>query len=106
MRGRSSPVRSRAGQSPVAAHGRQTHPQGGSMAGRRRSVRGWAALDDERLLDLRFRDLDVDVRGSTLEPLVRTMWDELAERGLRVKPHVWPSTEWFSPDGVPGIAAP
>src|SRR5580765_556042 len=76
------------------------------MAGRRRSVRGWASLDDERLLDLRFRDLDVDVRGSALEPLVGTMWDELAERGLRLKPHVWPSTEWFSPDGVPGIAAP
>ena len=76
------------------------------MVGRRRSVRGWAALDDERLLDLRFRDLDVDVRGSALEPLVHTMWDELAERGLRLKPHVWASTEWFSPDGVPGIAAP
>ena len=76
------------------------------MAGRRRSVRGWAALDDERLLDLRFRDLAVDVRGSMLEPLVQTMWAELAERGLRVKPHVWASTEWFSPDGVPGIAAP
>ena len=76
------------------------------MAGRRRSVRGWASLDDDRLLDLRFRDLDVDVRGSALEPLVGTMWDELAERGLRLKPHVWPSTEWFSPDGVPGIAAP
>ena len=40
------------------------------MAGRRRSVRGWASLDDERLLGLRFRDLDVDVRGSALEPLV------------------------------------
>jgi hypothetical protein len=76
------------------------------MAGRRRSVRGWSSLDDERLLDLRFRDLDVDVHGSPLEPLVTTMWDELAERGLRVKPHVWPSTEWFSPDGVPGIAVP
>jgi hypothetical protein len=76
------------------------------MAARRRSVRGWGSLDDERLLDLRFRDLHVDVRGSALEPLVHTMWDELAERGLRLKPHVWASTEWFSPDGVPGIAAP
>jgi hypothetical protein len=76
------------------------------MAGRRRRVRGWAALDDERLLDLRFRDLDVDVSGSALEPLVHTLWDELGERGLRLKPHVWVSTEWFSPDGVPGIAAP
>ena len=76
------------------------------MAGRRRSGRGWAALDHERLLDLRFRDLHVEVRGSALEPLVQVMWDELAERGLRLKPHVWASTEWFSPDGVPGIAVP
>ena len=70
------------------------------------TVRGWARLDDERLLELRFRDLDAAVPGSMLEPLVRTVWDELAERGLRLKPHVWVSTEWFSPDGVPGIAVP
>jgi len=76
------------------------------MAGRRPSARGWARFRDERLLDLRFKDLDTRVEGSALEPLVRTMWDELAQRGLRVKPHVWVSTEWFSPDGVPGIAAP
>ena len=31
---------------------------------------------------------------------------ELDQRGLKLKPHVWPSTEWFSPDGVPGIAVP
>jgi len=66
----------------------------------------WAALSDERLLDLRFRDLDAPVEGSTLEPLVRQVWSELEERGIRLKPHVWVSTEWFSPDGVPGIAVP
>jgi hypothetical protein len=31
---------------------------------------------------------------------------ELARRGIRFKPHYWFSTEWFSPDGVPGIAMP
>ncbi len=66
----------------------------------------WESLDDERLLALRFRDLDASVEGSPLEPLVREVWGELEQRGLRFKPHVWVSTEWFSPDGVPGIAVP
>ncbi len=71
-----------------------------------RTVRRWAALGDERLLDLRFADLDVGIEGSALEPLVHQVHGELEERGLKFKPHVWVSTEWFSPDGVPGIAAP
>ncbi len=25
---------------------------------------------------------------------------------IKVRPHVWLSEEWFSPDGVPGIAMP
>ena len=72
----------------------------------KRTVRRWAALGDERLLNLRFADLDVKVEGSALEPLVHEVWGELEQRGLKFKPHVWVSTEWFSPDGVPGIAAP
>ena len=68
--------------------------------------RRWASLGDERLLDLRFCDLGVTVEGSALEPLVHELWAELDQRGLKLKPHVWPSTEWFSPDGVPGIAVP
>jgi hypothetical protein len=71
-----------------------------------RTVRRWTTLGDERLLDLRFRDLDARVEGSAIEPLVKQVWSELEERGLKFKPHVWVSTEWFSPDGVPGIAVP
>ncbi len=72
----------------------------------RHSARRWTSLGDERLLDLRFRDLDLRVEGSPLEPLVRELAGELEQRGLRFRPHVWVSTEWFSPDGVPGIAVP
>ena len=32
--------------------------------------------------------------------------DELAAKGLRFKPHYWVGEEWFTPDGVPGIAVP
>jgi hypothetical protein len=31
---------------------------------------------------------------------------EALPSGIRFRPHVWLSEEWFSPDGVPGIAVP
>ncbi len=34
------------------------------------------------------------------------VYAELARRGIRFRPHAWLSTEWFSPDGVPGLAIP
>lgn len=80
------------------------------MAARRRQAASspsrWARLDDQKLLDLRFCDLGIEVEGSWLDERMREVWSELEGRGLRLKPHVWLSTEWFSPDGVPGIALP
>ena len=37
---------------------------------------------------------------------VEQVHGELYRRGLRFRPHTWFSTEWFSPDGVPGVAIP
>jgi Putative zinc-binding metallo-peptidase len=66
----------------------------------------WASLPDEQLLKVRLKDLKVTVEGTWLEGCLRTLQDELDERGLRVKPHAWISSEWFSPDSTPGIAIP
>lgn len=66
----------------------------------------WAGLRDDGLLALRFRDLKLKVSDSVLWPEIQTLYAELERRGIRFKPHVWLSTEWFSPDGIPGIAAP
>ncbi|MGH8301891.1 MAG: putative zinc-binding metallopeptidase, partial [Steroidobacteraceae bacterium] len=33
-------------------------------------------------------------------------YSELECKGIRFHPHVWLSEEWFSPDGIPGIAIP
>lgn len=66
----------------------------------------WAAWPDERLLATRFCDLTLSLEGTWLEARVHEVWAELAARGLRLRPHVWLSTEWFSPDGIPGIALP
>ena len=66
----------------------------------------WARLDDESLLDLRFCDLRLRLTGTPLEDNVRRLYGELAHKGIRFRPHVWLSEEWFSPDGIPGIAIP
>ena len=63
-------------------------------------------MSDEDLLSLRFCDLDIRIEGTWLEEMVDRLHWELEEKGLRVRPHCWLSTEWFSPDGVPGIAIP
>jgi hypothetical protein len=66
----------------------------------------WTRLDDEELLDKRFCDLRLGLAGSRLEPGVRQLYAELGRRRIRFRPHFWLSEEWFSPDGVPGIAIP
>jgi Putative zinc-binding metallo-peptidase len=66
----------------------------------------WAALSDDELLQQRLKDLKVTVEGTWLERCLRDLNDELAERGLRIRPHAWISNEWFSPDDTPGIAIP
>jgi hypothetical protein len=66
----------------------------------------WASLSDDKLLRLRLKDLKVTVEGTWLERCLQDLYDELEERGLRIRPHAWISNEWFSPDDTPGIAIP
>jgi hypothetical protein len=68
--------------------------------------RRWARLPDARLLDLRLRELDLDLERTWLAGCVERLYEELAGRGIPFRPHVWLSTEWFSPDNAPGIAIP
>jgi hypothetical protein len=63
-------------------------------------------LRDEQLLDLRMCDLDLKIEGTVLETRIEQLYAELEKRHIRLRPHCWLSEEWFSPDGVPGIAIP
>ena len=65
----------------------------------------WTTLTDEQLLDLRFCDLPITLAGTAVEARIKRVDAELQARGL-VTPHYWLSEEWFSPDGVPGVAVP
>jgi Putative zinc-binding metallo-peptidase len=75
-------------------------------ARRSRPRRPWARLSDEKLLELRFCDLKLSLKRSPLARRVQRLYAELENRGIHFRPHVWLSEEWFSPDGVPGIAMP
>jgi hypothetical protein len=66
----------------------------------------WESLSDEQLLSLRFCDLKLTIEGTDLEQAIDKLYHELATRGIRFRPHCWLSQEWFSPDGIPGIAIP
>jgi Putative zinc-binding metallo-peptidase len=66
----------------------------------------WADYADDALLQLRFSSLRLRLRNSLIWPDVERLYEELDRRGIRFRPHVWMSTEWFSPDGIPGFAVP
>ena len=66
----------------------------------------WASLSDDDLLNVRMCDLGVTIRGTDLEQRIAQLDAELGARGLTFRPRFWLSDEWFTPDGVPGIAIP
>ena len=67
---------------------------------------GWQSLKDEELLKLRICDLEVKIEGSELEPRIEQLKNELAARGVSLRPDCYLGDEWFSPEGVPAIAIP
>jgi len=66
----------------------------------------WAEWSDEQLLDLRFKDLGVAIRGTQLEDYLKQIRAGLKRRNLLFRPHFWLAEDWFTPDGVPGIGIP
>lgn len=67
----------------------------------------WQRLDDEELLDVRLCDLGLKLERSPLAASVEALLEELSARGLkRFKPRFWLSSDWFSPDGLAGVALP
>ena len=55
---------------------------------------------------MRVRDLGVRIEGTPLEGRIARIHEELKARKIRFRPHFWLSDEWFSPDGIPGVAIP
>jgi hypothetical protein len=73
---------------------------------RRKKGPEWADYPDDELLQLRMCDLGLRIEGTVLEERIARLYEELEQRGIEFRPHHWISDEWFSPDGVPGVAVP
>lgn len=66
----------------------------------------WTTWTDDQLLNLRLRDLSLSIEASWLEERISQLLAELTGRGITFAPHFWLSEEWFTPDGMIGIAIP
>ncbi len=66
----------------------------------------WTRLSEARLLAVRLRDLKLRLEGSWIEQGIHQLESDLERRDITFRPHYWFSTDWFTPDGVPGIALP
>lgn len=74
--------------------------------GETRRTATWETLPDKDLLKVRIRDLRVRVEGTWIEQALSELYEELARREIRFRPHAWLSNDWFVPDAIPGIAIP
>ena len=66
----------------------------------------WASLSDEELLERRISKLGLKLEGTTLEPLIKQLYDELTAKGLTFLPPCHIGDEWFVPIGIPAIFIP
>ena len=66
----------------------------------------WVSWSNEQLLNLPMSQLGVTLDGAFLSAQIQQLYAELDARQLLFRPHCWLSNEWFTPDGVPGIAVP
>src|SRR5207244_6832704 len=66
----------------------------------------WASLNDEQLLERRISTLGLQLEGTTLEPLIKQLYDELSAKGLVFHPPCHIGDEWFVPVGIPAIFVP
>src|SRR5437660_8216845 len=65
-----------------------------------------ASLNDQELLERRISKLGLRLEGTTVEPLIRQLYDELSAKGLVFHPRCHIGDEWFVPIGIPAIFVP
>ena len=66
----------------------------------------WVSLSDQDLLERRISKLGLRLEGTTLEPLIKQLYDELSAKGLTFHPPCHIGDEWFVPIGIPAIFIP
>ena len=66
----------------------------------------WATWPDEKLLDLRMCDLGLRIEDSPVQEAIDQLYRELESRHISFRPYFWLSSDWFTPEGVAGVAIP
>ena len=66
----------------------------------------WASLSGQDLLERRISTVGLGLEGTTLEPLIKQLYDELSVKTLAFVPHCHIGDEWFVPVGIPAIFIP
>lgn len=66
----------------------------------------WKKLTDEEILQMRVRDLKLQIQGSSLEPLIEKLYEELASKSISFHPPCYLADEWLCPDKEPIIGIP
>lgn len=66
----------------------------------------WESLSDKELMELKFSELELNIEQSRVHPFIEQLYRELKQKKLNFKPDVWISEDWYSIDGIPGIAIP
>ena len=63
-------------------------------------------FSDEELLRMKIRDLGLSIQGSSIEPLIENLYEELDAKGIEFHPPCYLADEWLCPDGEPIIGIP
>jgi hypothetical protein len=66
----------------------------------------WEGFPDEKLLQIRIRDLGLSIHESPLEHLIENLYKELDAKGIKFHPLCYLADEWLCPDGEPIIGIP
>jgi hypothetical protein len=69
-------------------------------------IKDWQQLPDEEILQLRIRDLNLQLQGSILEPFIQRLYEELDAKGIPFHPPCYLADEWLCPDKLPVIGIP
>jgi len=73
---------------------------------RKQKTYAWEKMSDEDLLQVRIRDLNLQIPGSLVEPFVERLYAELSDKGITYHPTCYLADEWLTPDKIPIIGIP
>ncbi|MBN2315676.1 MAG: putative zinc-binding metallopeptidase [Sedimentisphaerales bacterium] len=67
---------------------------------------GWEKMSEEEILQMRVRDLKLQIPDSLVEPFIHRLYEELNARGIQFHPPCYFADEWLCPDKTPIIGIP